>query len=357
MAVVAYSMSLPASLRPGACALDDQLSLLQHQSAVARGRSLSEQARLVQDGLSEVLAEFEDTYPWDRDTASPQYAFRIKGLRPKDAGTFPVYLYLPGTGDEFATPHDFELLQYMAHKGFVSATVEYPNDDFCYQVCRPEGEACTRSFFGTSITLIEKARKIFTAIDSICATYHADCEQGVAVMGHGQGGFLALILTLLDSRISAVMPMGVGLLAESVPGLDVWERDTQCIWDASISKHLPRSKRRYIDGDSPSLTKAELTKADGTGLAKYSGYACEVRSAPVNCIQKDGSGYYIVAEQEHKRDAGHGKANNSFFEMRHPEGKASVLPSMYKHCSAPWCMQPSLDWLATAAKRMIDSQG
>merc|ERR1719440_2549930 len=92
-------------------------------------------------------------------------------------------------------------------------------------------------------TLFTKANKLKGALDRLCERQSADCGMGLALMGHSQGGYLSLLLTLLDSRISAIMPLGVGSLSQST----LWGRldveDIDCIHDASISKHLPRSKR------------------------------------------------------------------------------------------------------------------
>lgn len=344
----AVSTRPQAHVQPEACGEDSEISLLQQWSAVAKGRSRGVRESFAQKHVSQSVSSFEDAYPWDHHP--DKYQHRIKGYRPQSSEMFPVYVYLPGTLDEFATPHDLELLQYMSHKGFVAATIEYDNGDFCYEICKPDVEQCTRSFYGSNVTLLAKAKQIKVALDSVCNTYHADCDKGLAVMGHGQGGFLSLLLATLDSRISAVLPMGVGLLAERVPGMQVWERDTQCIMDASISKQLPRSKRRYVNSERGGLDAIDR-KNDNRGMMQYSGYACGDDSQ-IDCIQADGSGYYIVPEREYDEATDHhAAASRDFFVGRHPIREAAALPPRYKNCGAQWCMQPSLNWLAAAAKR------
>merc|ERR1719482_2489235 len=110
-------------------------------------------------------------------------------------------------------------------------------------------------------------------------------------MGHSQGGYLSLLLTLLDDRISAIMPLGVGSLSVLTSGL---EHESDCVHDVHISKHLPRSHRRYIDGEGDAI---------GTALEKFSGYHCKSSMSQANCIQSDGSGHYIVGASEYDQES------------------------------------------------------
>ena len=53
-------------------------------------------------------------YPWDKKDKEPkERTFQIKGIRPDDDGMFPVFVYLPGTLEEFGSPRDLELVEYM----------------------------------------------------------------------------------------------------------------------------------------------------------------------------------------------------------------------------------------------------
>merc|ERR1712187_177121 len=59
----------------------------------------------------------------------------------------------------------------------------------------------------------EKASKIVpSAISKLCERPRATCSAGVAVSGHSQGGFITTFSLQFDSRITAIMPLGIGCL-------------------------------------------------------------------------------------------------------------------------------------------------
>jgi acetyl esterase/lipase len=304
------------------------------------------------------ITRFEDSYEGAGSEADSIRTSRIKGVRPNASGKFPVFLYITGTRDKFGMPQDFEFLTYMAKKGYVAATVEYPNDDVCLHMCQDGGE-CEKIKFKLEIgngkvTVFEKARRIQNALDKVCSMKSADCSKGVAVMGHSQGGFITMVLTLLDSRITAIHPMGVGPLFVPDENYEKFRLNDKCLFDDHISKFLPRSKRRYTNGEADEMSHRNEEK-DNLGLEDFSGHTCNASSAPVNCIQKDGSGYYIVCEKEYDKESRaairSGKiAGHNFFSNQEEVTEDSFLLPGYKHGTAAWNLKPSLDWLAAAAK-------
>jgi pimeloyl-ACP methyl ester carboxylesterase len=302
------------------------------------------------------IKEFQATYKGGHDEE-----YQMKGFHPEGKGKFPVYVYLPGTGDTPGNPQDMEYVKYMAGKEFVAATIEYQNGDMCFSLCQDGGE-CKLSFFsmlglGTTITTFEKARKIKNALDVLCQHENADCSKGLAVMGHSQGGFTTMVLTLLDSRITAILPMGVGPLQMPGEAVDRFRFDTKCVGNAQISKHLPQSKRRYTNGEADNLSRSNQSN-DNKGLEDFSGYLCKTTETPINCMQDDGSGYYIVSATEYTDedmkvvfDTSHHKvAGHNFFGSSDPVSEESVFLPSFKDGSAPWTMKPMLDWLAATSQ-------
>merc|ERR1719440_744140 len=113
--------------------------------------------------------------------------------------------------------------------------IEYDNQRFCPSICQEGGLCKPNTQYGRT-TLFEKAAQVKKALDAICAVESSDCSKGLAVTGDSEGGFLSMLLSLLDKRISALLLMGVGRISG-------WGWPTQaerCISDEQLSKHVSR---------------------------------------------------------------------------------------------------------------------
>lgn len=340
LAVIAACISTASTLR-----FDDEICLL--QNAVDGKRRGSHRFDQDQVELAN-LSRFETSYEWSFGSGSDAstHDLDIKGFHPDPAGRFPVYVYLSGTLDVFASPQDMNFVELMARKGFTAATIQYENGAFCPVACMDEGQC--KGWHPQHETILEKAKKIRSALHVLCASDRADCAKGLALHGHSLGAFVAMDLTSLDERVSALVAMGVGVFSGGK-----W--NNTCLLDKALSSHLPKCKRRYVDGAADTYFTRHHQ-----ALQSYSGYHCGNAVAPVNCIQEDGSGYYIVAKSQYahadkkmERDAGdivHSHvAGHNFFGSTDPVTKSSVLLPSFAEGSAPWCMKPNLDWLAAAA--------
>jgi len=286
-------------------------------------------------------------------------------MRPEGKGRHPVFLYIVGTMGTYNAPAHMDIVKYMAGKGFVAATIEYSNKDMCLDVCQ-DGGKCKHPWLstGADVTMMEVCRKMMNAIDAICGLEGADCSKGLATMGHSQGGYISLVLGLVDRRVSAIHPQGIGGYNPD-PAFTEGNIDLTCILDASMSLHVPRSKRLYINGEWDKLSNTSATVHDDKALEPYSGVHCNADRTPINCIQPDGSGYYIVAPSEytdedkaaiHPGDKGkHKLATHQYFIRDDPVFPDSELMPSYKHGSLPWHMKPTLDWLALVANPLYKS--
>lgn len=322
--------------------------------------------------------------PSKQDPAAEAKNFHIKAFHPTGDGPFPLYLSINGDYCEYDGGAMLDMVRYMAERGYFSAAVEYDNGRFCADFCetsdkckwrREDGyytdhhhyfnSTTSEAFFG-AVTLFEKARGVKNALDVLCGTASVDCSKGVAVSGFSQGAWVGSALGLIDSRISAMLLFGIGLFGDFAvihhpPGHELVIFKQDCMEDENLSKHVPRSKRRYLDGMLDSLVDPSHD-----ALAYYSGYWCDNTSSPIDCIQPDGSGYYMVAPGQYseadkksekrypttyvgglpmvKTVAGH----NFFSDTRPIDKEGKLLPS-FKHGTEPWCFKPSFGWLAKAA--------
>jgi hypothetical protein len=263
---------------------------------------------------------------------------------------FPAFVWLMGTYDQFeATGYD-PILNYMASKGYVAAMPDYPNEDFCLDACGDY--PCVESLgdaFGIDAGPIgelsqpEKVRGLVKALDSICALADADCALGVAVAGFSQGAYNAVMLSTMDDRVSAISPWSYGIIDRASPA---W---TGCYEAEEVDAHIGRDKRRMLIGANDGLNSKDVDY-DMMGPQVFSGYyTCHTGvEAPVNCIQPDGSGYYVIGESEYAdSDPETSKAGHTFF--ADIDSYEQDLLTTFVNGTMEWNMRPTLDWLATAA--------
>merc|ERR1719240_603691 len=89
-----------------------------------------------------------------------------------------------------------------------------------------------------------------------------------------------------------------------------------------------------------------------------SGYDC---GDAYNCIQADGSGYYVPSKAKlgPEQQSGHNfYINTSVAEERAlnrlPEGmRGSHLNAHFSNSAEAWCLRASFDWLASTARRRL----
>lgn len=269
-------------------------------------------------------------------------------------------MWIMGTFDKFDNTEPYmsniydNFTEHMASKGYIAAIPDYQNLDFCLDPCADT--QCAHSLSAAigiptgaigKIGQPEKNRGLMKALDVLCALPQADCSLGVAVAGHSQGAYSAVQLATIDKRVTAINPWSYGYV-------DTTAKDScACVTAAVVDKHIPKTKRRMVVGEADDLNSLNSPK-DMKGPPVFSSYTCE-GPAPINCIQSDGSGYYVIAKTEYTAAdkevtppdhiAGH-----PFFNTKDPVGFYAQLVPSFKAGSKPWHMKPMLDWLATAAK-------
>lgn len=254
----------------------------------------------------------------------------IAGWKPGGPGPFPLFVYFPGTG---AVPggafssHQSEITREMALRGYVAVAVQYPDP------------------YNISPDLEQKARAVLcqnnehTAVSVLCADDDVDCSLGVAVSGWSQGAHLALVAATLNAEVNAAL---------ALMGARPTMRGTFTLTDDSVvGAFLPKERRRFIlaEGDqyyawptdgcsgvAPSLRGAV------ENLKLASGYTSCLPSQ-ADCLQADGSGYYIMTTAD-TLDAGGFTPDHSNWIAA--EGKTSVgIAAWFKPL-----FNQSLDWLA-----------
>jgi hypothetical protein len=252
----------------------------------------------------------------------------IAGYEPLAAGTYPVYVWTTGTGMTFWDADDEVFTAEMAGRGFVAASVNY-NNGFYPNTCS---------------ALLSKAQRVFDASDAtspislICGRAKADCNKGIVVQGFSQGAHIAALARNYDSRVVAAYVTGNGSQATDTNDLSA------CL--ASSTLDLPGFRRRSVVGENDEFFGCDPDgqSCNRPGVREQQEITTGIDCGPTafDCIQADGSGFYIVQNAE----TADGSAPHCF----QYEGICGPnFDANYEGGTALWSLAPCLDWLTSHA--------
>ncbi len=248
----------------------------------------------------------------------------LGGYEPDEPGTYPVFVWTAGTGCDWWETSGRYITEHMATRGFVAVSVDYNNVEYTY-TCG-EVNAKTASVFDSD--------EQDSAISVICAREKADCGKGIVTAGYSQGAHLANRAADHNEDVRATLPLGNGI------AVDQWQDLTPClgIENTAITSDRIRSIVGETDehfGVSPDglgnghpgvREQQEITTGASCGDDAF------------DCIGEDGSGWYIVQAHE----TGWGYGGHGFFLSKTIPG----FDPNFEEGTDPWCLGPSLDWLA-----------
>jgi hypothetical protein len=203
-------------------------------------------------------------------------------------------------------------------KGFVAASVPLA-----------EWQGYGAGIEGNSRCIFD-ARSSRSALAQLCARPKADCAKGVVVAGFSEGAGAAIRARNHDARVRAAYLLGFN------EARDWWgdtERWRMAVVPPAGTRALPNDRIRIVDGmdDAPVASRDELN--DQTGRA------CAV--AAFACLAAGGSGWYVV---QHAQLAD-GYADHYYFHEWRSSFTPPFDPTWIASASAPWALQPALDWL------------
>lgn len=244
----------------------------------------------------------------------------ITGVEPSATGTYPVFVYMVGTWEDYENASATAAINSMADRGYVAATVDYTN-----------------STFGDCSTLSQRSKYIFdaqsskSAIAKLCSRSKADCSRGVVVGGFSQGSVLAILGKNFDARVEAAYGMGAGVQYD--------DYDLRaCVADGN--RALPGDRLRAINGEGDGYLggNADSVRAQSeelTGLVGSSGHYSAFRS--------NGSGWYMVNHAE----VSDGEAEHCYMRNGGCGFNENRLDSLWTNGGSEWSLEPNLDWLST----------
>jgi hypothetical protein len=247
--------------------------------------------------------------------------FNISGQEPSTTGTFPVFVYLIGTGETFTNASATAAVAGMASRGFVAATVAYNSGSF---------SGCT--------TLSGKSRCIFnggsstSAISRLCSRAKADCSKGVVVAGFSQGAVLSTLAKNFDARVQAAWGIGDGV-RYSIFNL------TSCMGNGN--RTLASDHLRVVDGEKDQFIGPNAANVRSQFLT-LTGLSCG--TSAFTCLQSNGSGWVIVQNAQ----VGDGSADHCH--MRRTGdcgGSQNSLDQGWQTGTDAWELNANLDWLTS----------
>lgn len=243
---------------------------------------------------------------------------RILGREPAARGRYPVFIYTVGTLESFDNAVALAAVERMAARGYVAATVEYPNLAF---------GACER--LSARSECIYDAGSPHSAVAALCSRRKADCAQGIVVGGFSQGAVLAILAQNFDERVRAAYALGAG---NNYSGYDL----SACVDDGM--RALPSDRLRIVDGEAEDYfgQDADLTRAQVEALT---GLSCGEDA--MSCLTGNGSGWYMV---QHAEQAD-GYADHCYMRDGDCGAPQDQLDPTWFSGSGEWVLDANLEWL------------
>jgi hypothetical protein len=265
---------------------------------------------------AQTLTSFTTTYRGGSTSCGTTYT--IKGQEPSSLSTFPVFIYLVGTSEAYDNASAMNAVSEMAGRGYVAATVQYPN-----------------ATFGGCSTLTARSKCIFdansasSAIHALCSRPTADCSKGVVVGGFSQGSILAILSRNYDARVQAVYGLGAGVQYSTY---DL----RACV--AHGRRTLTSDRLRAVNGEADGFMGGSESSVRRQ-LEELTGLTCASNST--SCLRSNNSGWYVVKHAE----VSDGNAEHCY--MRHGGcgNNQNTLDQKWLAGTYDWSLKNNLQWL------------
>ena len=257
---------------------------------------------------------------------------QLWGIEPDAAGTYPVFMYFVGWGGSHLFHTAQTVVQQMASKGFVAATIGYTNavTDAIDCIGTEWKAYCAfdRSLSGS-------------AVSQLCSRPKADCSKGIVVMGHSLGGGVAIVAKNYNSNVQAVVSIG----AAEQPLLG----STECFRpfpSGQPPRALPNSRHLALAGQVELFGMGPPALDVVTGLSCGTGFECAVN--PAEPMPTAG---WLRVPNARMTDglAGHCYmlVGNAWSPLGYNDYCLSetLEPNWAPPAAYPWSLVPTLNWL------------
>jgi hypothetical protein len=228
-----------------------------------------------------------------------------------------------GTSETYNNASALAAVDEMASRGYVAATVQYPN-----------------SSFGDCTTLSARAKCIFdssgasSAVAALCSRPTADCSKGIVVAGFSQGSILSILSKNYDTRVQAAYGLGAGVQYS-------FYNLRACV--ANGNRSLSSARLRAVNGEADGFMGGTESSVRGQ-LQELTGRSCATSS----CLASDGSGWYIVKHAE----VSDGNAEHCYMRATGGcNGSQNSLDQKWLNGTYDWSADPNLQWLTQFTQR------
>lgn len=244
--------------------------------------------------------------------------YTMEGREPTATGKYPVFIYMVGTTEAYDNASAMAAVEEMASRGYVAATIQYPN-----------------TTFGNCSALSAKAKCIYdpassaSAVAKLCGRTKADCNKGIVVAGFSQGSILAILAKNYDARVQAAYGLGAGVQYSTY---DI----RACV--ANGKRTLTSDRLRAVNGEADDFMgkEASLVRAQ---LQELTGLTCSSNS--YSCFRSNQSGWYMASHAEVED----GYADHCYMRVGNCASSQNVLDVGWDTGTGGWAVDPNLQWL------------
>jgi dienelactone hydrolase len=266
-------------------------------------------------GVASATDSFSDSY---RAGSRCGTNYSISGQEPHVGGSYPVFVYVVGTWESHTNASAQAAVRNMAERGYVAATINYPN-----------------SSFGGCSAIAGKAdcafnpKRAASAINKLCQRDKADCSKGIVVAGFSQGSIMAILAKNYDSRVEAAYALGAGVQYD---GYDL----RSCVADGN--RTLASSRLRAVNGEVDGFMGGNASSVRAQ-LEELTGMTCG--GSAYDCSGTGGSGWRMVRHSEvEDREAEH-----CYMRVGGCGLNQNRLDNYWLYGTGNWSLEPNLDWL------------
>lgn len=278
---------------------------------------------------------FNTSKDWNNSLAPVDYCGKtqtIYGARPAAAGDYPVLVYMHGaTADWSGNKEGQRFVELAAAQGFIAVAPTYTSGGNTLDQKGLQRHAfCTfdQDHAGNGLT-------------AICSISGVNCSKGILVAGFSQGGAISMVARNNSPLVKAVWALGVS--AYIYPSKKV---PTDAIAPPNGTRQLPNNKLVLNIGQASNLSTKNMIPEDLPSLKAMSGLNC---GTAYNCLQADGSGYYVVQNGEIKdKVADHCywlMVNKLTSGLSCTTNPTQLDPGFQPPATTNWSMIRNLDWL------------
>jgi dienelactone hydrolase len=248
---------------------------------------------------------------------------------PMGNGPFPLAVYFTGTLGDYDGWESHLNLQRLAARGYLAAAPDYGQDHalcsfYCSCYAPKANCASDPDLEGSLVSVLQRDAA-------------ADTSLGFVTWGHSQGGYVAVLAGDRNANLTRALATGT---ADPLGGYPCMEPGTRRLSSASI---------RFMIGESDEVTPpsqaADTPTASGfiTQLASLTEQPACAASGAYACLREDGSGYYIVSNNE----AADGEADHRYYIDHDQDGSSprSLSQAYRSEWRSPWSLDAVVDWL------------